>query len=432
MTIIERHSRDYADAQVEVLSVACDRGQLWLGWVEAASPSAAARAVAALPKRATEHRQRPLRQDAFLGDERRVRTVTIGASLAEVESTLKESVRQPWKPAVSRGLAFLWTGQGAQYPRMAAGMERRYPLVRRLIERAEHVLAPLLGRSPRDVLHGDNDEINETVFAQPLLFVLEYALARLWQAAGITPAISLGHSVGELAAACDAGVLELDDALRMVAARGLAMQRMPSSGAMATVMLEEASVLGGLPETVEVAAVNGPESVVISGPEVDVAAAIKAFEDAGVQCQRLVVSHAFHSEMMAPAVTDFEHAVSGFPFRPPTTPLISNVSGGPHRLDQPLDAAYFARHIRATVRFADGLRAIDESGVRHFLELGPRPTLSVLARRALGRADRAFVASLVPDLDEPTALLNAGATLFELGYAVDFTVLAGASDGAPA
>lgn len=419
-----------ADARATVSALGIGERVVWFGLVEAVSNAAADRALASLKPTACTLGE----VSSLLGGsgapsgQPAVRVATTGRSVESVQQSLCAAARRAPNLVPSDGIAFLWTGQGAQYPRMAAGLEEFHPLARSIIERAEVVMAPLLGRSPREVLNCDGDDVHETVFAQALLFLVECAVASIWRAAGVSPRILLGHSIGEVAAAYFAGVLELDDALRLVALRGRAMQRMPRTGAMAAVMLDEAAVRERLPKRVEIAAVNGPDSVVISGPSEPVGDLISALELEGVQCQRLVVSHAFHSEAMVGAVAEFEREVAGLTFHRPKIALVSNVDGKQHPMDRSIDGAYFAQHIRNTVRFGDGLREVDARGIRHYLELGPRPTLSAIARRSLGRAGRSFVASLSPDLDEATSLLEAGANLFEQGYPINFSALCGISE----
>lgn len=421
------------DARATLAGFEVQTRPTWIGWLEAESGRAAGEALGQIesrPVKDTAAALEPLRAPASVGGARpSLRAAAIGASRAQVAEALLDALKSERKLVPSEGLAFLWTGQGAQYPRMATGLESTYPVVKRIMARSEAVLGPMLGRSPRDVLLSEGDEIHETELTQALLFVVEYALASLWEAAGVRPSALLGHSIGEVAAACFAGVLDLEDALRLVASRGRSMQRASRDGAMAAVMLDEASVRARLPRSVALAAVNGPNAVVISGPTEELDALLKAFEKEGVVCQRLRVSHAFHSEAMTPILAEFEDAVRDLVFRAPTLPLLSNVEGRLHPSERVIDAAYFGRHIRSTVRFDDGLRELDRSGVRHFLEIGPRPTLSAMARRSLGRRGRAFVASLSPELEDSTCLMTAGATLFELGYAVDFSVLAGVGSG---
>lgn len=429
-TVVRLLSHTDDECKAAVCALALGNATLWFGFLQATSTTSADRAVASLkPSGCTL-----FELSALLGADQRsfalspVRAAATGDTEESVTKSLSAAARRSSTPVPSDGLAFLWTGQGAQYPRMAAGLEALHPLARSIIERGELVMAPLLGRSPREVLNSDGDDVHETMFAQALLFLVEYSVASIWRAAGVSPSILLGHSIGEIAAACFAGVLELDDALRLVALRGRAMQRMPRTGAMAAVTLGEAAVRERLPLQVEIAAVNGPEAVVVSGPTEPVEGFICALEVDGVQCQRLVVSHAFHSEAMAGAVVEFERGLSGLTFHQPNVALLSNLDGKPFPADRPINGEYFARHIRSTVRFGDGLREVEARGVRHYLELGPRPTLAAIARRSLGRSGRSFIGSLSPDLDEATSLLNAGASLFEQGYAVDFSALVAISE----
>ncbi len=224
-------------------------------------------------------------------------------------------------------MAFLFPGQGSQHPGMAAALYGAEPVFRAELDRACDLLRPLLGRDLRDLLFGAaGEELARTEIAQPALFAVEHALARLWMAWGIRPAALLGHTIGEYVAACLAGVFSLEDALALVAARGRRMAAM-APGAMLAVSLPEAEVRPFLTGDLSLAAVNAPSRTVVSGPAAAVEALAAALEAGGVRHRRLHTSHAFHSAMMEPALAPFAEALKRVRLSPPSIPFVSNVTG---------------------------------------------------------------------------------------------------------
>jgi len=335
-------------------------------------------------------------------------------------------------PAAPPRVAFVFPGQGAQYLHMGADLHRCEPEFRRWFDHCSERLARSLGEDPRALLFAKDasaERLAETRFTQPLVFAIEYALARLWQSWGLQPDALVGHSVGQFAAACLAGVFSLDDALHLVALRGRLMQQLPG-GSMLAVRLSEAELRATLPDGVSVAAVNGPQSCVASGPSPAIAALDELLAARGVARQRLATSHAFHSAAMTPLLPAFEAEVARVGLSAPSLPLLSTRDGAPLSAALATDPAYWAAHVIEPVRFSDAVATLWRAEQRFVLEVGPGRALTGMCRQQLRvPATQAAVASLTetpPGVSEYRSLLEALGRAWLAGVPIDWQAFAAA------
>ncbi|MGN9805723.1 type I polyketide synthase [Micromonospora sp. L32] len=383
------------------------------------------------------------------------RAVVLGATPAELSPALAALADDESGPGVVSGvaragrLAVLFTGQGAQRLGMGRELHAVFPVFAAAFDAVVAELDAHLDRPLRDVVWGDDEElIRRTGYAQAGLFAVEVALFRLVESWGVRPDFVAGHSIGELAAAHVAGVLSLADAARLVAARGRLMQALPAGGAMVAVQASEEEVRAALADPgasfvsyrpddvndsasigngpaagagVDIAAVNGPRSVVISGPEVAVLHVAEHFTKLGRKTARLRVSHAFHSGLMDPMLDEFRAVAASLTYAEPQLPLVSNLTGA-LATSELTDPGYWVRHVREAVRFADGITALHQAGVTAFLELGPDAALTPMIEGILSD-EVTVVPSLRRGHDEQRQALTALARLHVTGTTVDWTAL---------
>ncbi|MFI6338848.1 thioester reductase domain-containing protein [Streptomyces sp. NPDC050535] len=374
------------------------------------------------------------------------RMALVAGSAVELRDRLRRFAAGQAAPGVVTGrasprrrakVAFLFTGQGSQYPGMGRGLYDTEPVFRAAFDECATLLRDHLDRPLFDVLHGSPDDtalLDRTAYTQPALFAVEYALTRLWRSWGIRPAAVLGHSVGEYVAACVAGVFSLEDGLALVSARAGLMQRLCEPGAMIAVPLSaaeaeaEAAADSG---PVSLAVVNGERETVLSGAADAIDRIAARLDGRGIQARRLRVSHAFHSPLVEPSLAELRAAASRIRFSAPRIPVISNLTGEAVDADTLADPDYWCRHARMPVRFADGLHTLDRLGFTTFLETGPGRTLLGLGAAALPGQDRTWFASLRRTTDDAEQIRTALGGLHVLGTPVDWRAVHAGSPNRP-
>lgn len=361
------------------------------------------------------------------------RLAVVCRDVAEASRTLAEFDRTRIYSGATqyekRPVAFMFPGQGAQYVGMGRALYEREPVFRAELDHCAELLRSSLGVDLRELIYGDRlspeesaARLAETRFAQPALFAVEYALAKLWLQWGVEPQAMIGHSIGEYVAACLAGVFSLADALRLVAARGEIMQRLPR-GAMLAVSLTQAEAEQFLSEQVSLAAVNSPSLCVLSGAIEAIDAVEQRLAGAGVICRRLHTSHAFHSVMMEPALAEFAALVRSVELHAPQIPYLSNSTGTWITEAQATDPSYWAQHLRAAVQFSAGVSALLDDPAIVLLEVGPGQTLTALAAQQPG-LDRVALASLRPPKGEQSEiefLLKTAGGLWRAGVEINWS-----------
>ncbi|CAE6863376.1 D-alanine--D-alanyl carrier protein ligase [Paraburkholderia nemoris] len=331
------------------------------------------------------------------------RAVVIAESLDQAQAKLQKGAIEAQAPQVAPAVVFMFPGQGAQYPGMGEALYRTEPVYRQWIDKGAEALAPHVGLDIRTLLFSEVPEsddtphpIRSTIYAQPALFLVEYALAQLWISRGIKPTAMIGHSVGELVAACVAEAIAFEDALYLIARRGALMQS-AEPGAMLVVRLSEADLGPILPDDVDLAAVNAPSLSVVAGPF----AAIEAFEAtlkaSDIEHRRLHTSHAFHSRMMSGVVEDLARLADTLSFARPKIPYVSTVTGEWAAMDQPVPGRYWASHCRNVVRFSDALATVTAQDKPLLLEIGPGRTLSTFAMQGLPKDRYLGAIASLPD-----------------------------------
>ncbi|MEU6784665.1 SDR family NAD(P)-dependent oxidoreductase [Nonomuraea angiospora] len=432
--------------QEEPAAPQAENGRPVIPWVLSAKTQDALKAQA---RRLREHlAARPGRPEADLAwslattrSSFKRRLVVLGATRDELAAGLEAAIEGAAADNVITGsaargrTAYLFTGQGSQRPAMGEELYAAYPEYAEAFDAVCARFDRHLDRPLREVIAGDADLLKQTRYTQAALFAVEVALFRVLEAWGVRPDYLAGHSIGEIAAAHVAGVLSLDDAVTLVAARGRLMQALPPGGAMVSVRgateEEVLPLLAGYEERVGIASLNGPASLVLSGDETSVLELAERLARRGCKTKRLTVSHAFHSPLMEPALEEFVSVARGLVFQPPAIPIVSNVTGELATTDELTSPEYWARHLRQAVRFCDGVRTLRDQGVSTFLELGPDAVLSAMVEDCLDGWSGVAAPVLRRDRAEATTLVEALARAHANGVGVDWGAVIGTGSPVP-
>lgn len=362
------------------------------------------------------------------------RLALVASSTTEVNTALSVYLNGEKSEQVVTGqalpspeIAFLFSGHGAQYVDMGRNLYHSQPVFRQAFERCDELFQRYIDKSLSEVVFSDQGAdgslLDNMAYAQPALFALQYALAQVWLSWGVKPTVVTGHSLGEYAAAVVSGVFSLEDGVKLVAARGRLMNSLPETGEMVAVFADEATVSAAVKpyaSRVSVAVINAPTNIVISGAKDALAQVLETLKGQGIKSRKLAVAQASHSPLIDPMLTEFEAVAATVQFHEPDINLVSCTTGQIVTGEEIGNAAYWRRHIRQPVRFADAISGIYQQGIRTFIEIGPNPTLIGIAQRALEAVEGVWVPSIREKSDDWAQILNSLGQLYVNGTAIDW------------